>query len=70
MDFYKKDFFLKPEIKSYVNEVTDLYDKQILNLDFNHTCLAVISLDSALKKHGTYYLYVLLKECRHIEKSN
>ena len=28
----------------------DFYDKEIPKLDSNHTCLAVISLDSALKK--------------------
>ena len=27
-----------------------LYDKKIPNSDSNHTCLAVITLDSALKK--------------------
>ena len=30
--------------------------KKIAELDFNHTCLAVISLDSALKKDDYYYL--------------
>ena len=34
----------------------------------NHTCLAVISLDSALKKNDNYYLQVFLKECKYIEK--
>ena len=29
----------------------------------NHTCLAVISLDSALKKDDSYYPQVYLKEC-------
>ena len=42
--------------------------KKILKLDFNHTCLAVISLDSALKEDDNYYLQVLLKECKYIEK--
>ena len=32
------------------NEVTDFYDKKIPKLDSNYTCLAVITLDSALKK--------------------
>ena len=30
-------------------------DKEIPQMDFNHNCLAVISLDSALKKNGNYY---------------
>ena len=34
----------------------------------NNTFLAVISLDSALKKDNTYYQQVFLKECKHIEK--
>ena len=34
----------------------------------NHTCLAVISLDSAFKKDGNYYPQVFFKECKYIEK--
>ena len=34
----------------------------------NHTCLAVISMDSALKKDDNYYPQVFLKECKYIEK--
>ena len=37
-------------------------------LDFNHTFLATISLDSALKKDDSYYPHVFLKECKYIEK--
>ena len=37
-------------------------------MDFNHTCLAVISLDWALKSDGNYYLQVFLKEGEYIEK--
>ena len=47
---YNKNF-LKTKIKSYGDEV---------KVDSNHTCLAVISLDSALKKDENYYLLVLL----------
>ena len=32
------------------------------------TCLAVISLHSALKKDDNYYPQVFLKECKYIEK--
>ena len=35
--------------------VTDFYDNVIPKVDSNHTCLAVISLDSALKKNRNYY---------------
>ena len=37
-------------------------------MDFNHTCLAVISLDSAPKKNDNYYPQVFLKVCKYIEK--
>ena len=38
-------------------------------MDYNHTCLAVISLDFALNKGGNYYLQVFLKGCKYIEKN-
>ena len=34
----------------------------------SHTCLTVISLDSALKKNENYYPQVFFKECEYIEK--
>ena len=37
-------------------------------VDSRHTCLAVISLDSALKKDENYYPQVFLKECKYIDK--
>ena len=37
-------------------------------MDSNHTCLAVINLDSAQKKDEKYYLQVFLKEVEQIEK--
>ena len=60
--------FLKTKIKSCGDEVTDFHDKEIPKVHSNHTCLAVISLDSALKKDENYYLQVFLKECKYIEK--
>ena len=45
--------FLKTKIKSYGDDVTDFYDKEIPKVNSNHTCLVVISLDSALKKMKT-----------------
>ena len=52
---YNKNF-LKSKIKSYGDEVTDFYDKEIPKMNSNYTCLAVISLDSALKKDENYYM--------------
>ena len=37
-------------------------------MDSSHTCLAAITLDSALKNDDHYYLQVFLKECKYIEK--
>ena len=34
----------------------------------SHTCLAVISLDSALKQDGNYYPQMFLKKCKYNEK--
>ena len=60
--------FLKRRIKSHGDEVTGFYDKKIPKIDCSHTCLAVINLDSALKKDDNYYSQVFLKECKYIEK--
>ena len=54
---YNKEF-LKTKIKSHGDEVTDFYDNEIHKVDFNLTCLAVISLDSSLKKYENYYVQV------------
>ena len=64
---YDKNY-LKKKKKSYGYEVTDLHDKKIPKLDSNLTCLAIISLDSALKKDDNYYPQMFLKECKYIEK--
>ena len=45
-----------------------IFTIKIPNSDFYHTCLAVISLDSALKKNSNYYSQVFLKDCNYIEK--
>ena len=49
-------------------DVTNFYDEKASKVDFNHTCLAIISLDSVLKKDENYYLQVFLKVCKYIEK--
>ena len=45
---------LKTEIKSHGDEVTGFYDKKVPKLGCNHTYLAAITLDSALKKDDSY----------------
>ena len=66
---YNKEY-LKAKIKSHGDEVTDFYDKEIPQLDSNHACLAVISLNSGLKKDDNYYLQVFLKQYKYIEKKS
>ena len=53
---------MKTKVKFHGDEVKDFYDKKIHKLVSNHTCLSVISLDSALKKDENYYPQVFLKE--------
>ena len=55
---------MKTKIKSHGDEFTDFYDKEIPKEDSNHTCLAVVSLNSALKKDDSYYPLAFLKECK------
>ena len=50
--------FLKTRIRSYGNEITDFHDKEVHQVYSSLTCLAVISLDSALNKNGNYHLQV------------
>ena len=54
--------------KSHRGEATGLHDKEIPKVDSNHTCLAVTSFDSALKKDENYYPQVFSKECKYIGK--
>ena len=59
---------LKTKIKSHGDEVKDFHTKKNPKVKSTHTCLAVISLDSAFKKDENHYLEVFLKECKYIEK--
>ena len=49
---YNKSF-LETKTKTNGHEVTEFYDKEIPKVDSNHTCLAAVSWDSALKKIRT-----------------
>ena len=64
---YNKNY-LKTKINSHGDEVTDFQNKKIPKLHSNYTFLAVISLDSALKKDGNYYMQVFLKESKYTDK--
>ena len=56
---------LKTKTKSYGDEITDFYYKEIPKVDFNLTYSAVINFNSALKKDENYYPEVFLKECKN-----
>ena len=58
---------MKTKIKSHADEVADFYDKEIPKVNSHHTCLALIILDSALKKEKLLS-QVFLKECKCVEK--
>ena len=62
--------FLKTKIRSYGDEARDFHDKEATKVGSKYTCLAVISLDSFLKRDENYYPQVFLKECKYIEKLN
>ena len=51
----------KVKIKLHGDEVTDFHDKNIHKVEFNHTCLAVLSSDCALREDKSYYLQAFLK---------
>ena len=59
---------LKTKIKSYGDEVTHFYEKEVPKVDSNYTSFAVISLYSALNKDGNYYPQVFSKESKYIKK--
>ena len=48
--FYNKEF-LKTKIKSHGDEITEFHDENIAKVDSRHICLAVITLDSTLRKY-------------------
>ena len=60
---------MKTKIKSHGNKGKDFYSKETSKLESNHTCLAVIILDSALKKNDNHCHQMFLKECKYIEKN-
>ena len=63
---------LKTKIKSHGDKdskflrFTNFYDKEILKMNSNHTCVRIVSLDSDLQKDENYYLKVFLEGCKYI----
>ena len=59
---------MKTKIKSHGDEVTDFCHKKVREVDSSHTCLVIISLESAPEKDDSYYPQVFLRECKYIKK--
>ena len=59
---------MKTKIKSHGDEIIDFYFEEVPKLCSNHNCLAVVSLDSDLKKNDSYYPQVFLRDCKYVEK--
>ena len=64
--YYKN--FIKTKIKYCVGESTDFHDKEIPEVGSHHPCLALILIDSVLKKDENYYLQVCLKNVNTLKK--
>ena len=60
--------FLETKIKSHGDKFRDFYDKKISSIDSNHTCLAVITLESALKEDENCYPQVFLKDVNTLRR--
>ena len=58
---YNKNY-LKTKIISYSDKATDFHDKEMPKAGFNHTCLAVITIDSVPKKDDYYHQQAFLEE--------
>ena len=59
---------MKTKINSSGDKATDFHDREMPKAGSKHTCLAVLTIDSALKKDEDYYLQVFSEECKYIEK--
>ena len=59
---------MKTKIKSYGGETTNVHNKEMPKVASNRACLAIITIDCALKKDEKYYPRAFLKECKDVEK--
>ena len=59
---------MKTKVKSYGDKAAGYHGKEIPKTGSDCTCLAVITIDSALKEDENYYPQSLLKECKYKEK--
>ena len=56
------------KIKSYCHGATDFHVKEMPKAGSDYTCLAIINVDSVLKKDESYYPQVFWKEYKYIER--
>ena len=56
------------KIRSYSDRATDFHARKIPEADSNYICCSVILIDSVPKKDENYYLQVLSKKYKYIEK--
>ena len=77
MLIWKKEFDSEPvynknssksKIKYHGDKITDFYNKEVVNVNSNHTRLAVIILDSTLKKRWQLLSESVSKEYNYIDK--
>ena len=59
---------MKTKIKSYGDEATVFHDKEVPKVGSNHTCLAIISLDSTLKKMKTIVCKCFYKNANTLKR--
>ena len=52
---------LKTKVKSYGDQATDFYDKEMPKVDSNYICLAVILIGFVLKKYENYRPNIFLR---------
>ena len=65
---------IQPESSCKIKEIKEILlrctikkrNKEIPKVDSNHTCLVVISLDSASEKDDNFYPQVFIKDCKYI----
>ena len=50
--------FLKTKLWSYGDETTDFNDREMPMADCNHACLALITIECALKNDEHYYQHI------------
>ena len=67
-EYVYNNLFLKTKIKSYGDKATNFPDKEMTKIGSSHTCLKVISIDSAFKKEKNYYHQLFKKNANTLKR--